>query len=166
MGPAVDMADTVWRCSSGSEGDTVNLGRLLGACLFGGETIALIGDLGAGKTRFVQGLAEGLGVAPSRISSPTFAIRHDHLGRLPLLHLDFYRLRDPDEIEWLGMLEASSDAVLAIEWADRLPDVLPPDRLDIVFETTTSPADRIISWTARGEHAERALAALRAAYGG
>lgn len=146
--------------------DTITLGRLLGACLSGGEVIGLIGDLGAGKTRFVQGLAEGLGVAPGRISSPTFTIRHDHLGRLPLLHLDFYRLRDPDEIDWLGVLEASSDAVIAVEWADRLPDALPPDRMDIVFETTADPAERMLSWTARGPRGERALTALRAGYGG
>jgi tRNA threonylcarbamoyladenosine biosynthesis protein TsaE len=127
--------------------------------------IGLIGDLGAGKTRFVQGLAEGLGVPPGRVASPTFAIRHDHRGRLPLSHLDFYRLHDSDEIDWLGMLEASSDAVFAVEWADRLPDVLPPDRLDIRFETGER-AERVLSWTARGPRAERALTALRAAYGG
>ncbi len=162
----VNAANTVWRCSSRSETDTATYGRLLGERLSGGEVIALIGDLGAGKTRFVQGLAQGLGVASGRVSSPTFAIRHDHLGRLPLLHLDFYRLRDPDEIDWLGMLEASSDAVFAVEWADRLPDVLPPDRLEITFNMTARPTDRLLSWTARGPRGERALAAFHAAHGG
>lgn len=164
-GTAVNGVDTVWRCSSGSEAETAAIGRLLGRHLSGGEVIGLIGDLGAGKTRFIQGLAEGLGVAPGRVTSPTFAIRHDHLGRLPLSHLDFYRLRDADEIDWLGMLEASSDAVFAVEWADRLPDVLPSDRLDITFETGEH-AERVLSWTARGPRAERALTAIRAAHGG
>jgi tRNA threonylcarbamoyladenosine biosynthesis protein TsaE len=99
---------------SASEQDTQALGRTLGAGLTGGEVLALIGDLGAGKTRLVQGLADGLGVEPRSISSPTFAVRHDHVGRLALLHLDFYRLRDPDEIDWLGVLEAPDHAVIAI----------------------------------------------------
>ena len=166
MPPAAPTSDTVWRCASASEAQTRALGRMLGTHLTGGDVLALIGELGAGKTRFVQGLAEGLGVAAGTVSSPTFAIRHDHVGRLTLLHLDFYRLRDPDEIDWLGVLDAPADAVIAVEWADQLPDVLPADRLDITFEPADGPEDRTISWTARGPRADRALASLRAAYGG
>jgi tRNA threonylcarbamoyladenosine biosynthesis protein TsaE len=162
---AVNEPDTVWRCPSPSEAATRALGRRLGERLAGGEVLALIGELGAGKTRFVQGLAEGLGVEPHRVSSPTFAIRHDHLGRVTLLHLDFYRLQDPEEVEWLGMLEAPEDAVIAAEWSDRLPDALPDDRLEIAFTLGPNADDRSLTWTARGPRAERALAALRAAYG-
>jgi tRNA threonylcarbamoyladenosine biosynthesis protein TsaE len=158
--------DTVWRSVSSSEADTRAWGRRLGERLVGGEALALVGELGAGKTRFVQGLAEGLGVEAHRVSSPTFAIRHDHVGRVTLLHLDFYRLRDPAEVEWLGMLESPDDAVIAAEWADRLPDALPDDRLEIAFTAGPDPDDRSITWTARGPRAERALAALRAAHGG
>lgn len=166
MPPAAPASHTVWRCTSASEAQTRSLGRMLGTCLTGGDVLGLIGELGAGKTRFVQGLAEGLGVTGGTVSSPTFAIRHDHAGRLTLLHLDFYRLRDPEEIDWLGMLDAPAEAVIAVEWADRLPEALPADRLDIVFAPANGPEDRNISWTARGPRAERALASLRAAHGG
>lgn len=161
---AANAPGTAWRCVSDSEARTRALGALLGSRLAGSEVLALTGELGAGKTRFIQGLAEGLGVA-AVVSSPTFAIRHDHAGRLMLLHMDFYRLRDPDEIDWLGVLDAPTDAVIAIEWADRLPDVLPADRLDIAFELGDGTDHRAISWTARGPRAERALALLRAAHG-
>lgn len=164
--PAVNDPDTVWRCLSASEDETRDLGRTLGARLSGGEVLALVGGLGAGKTRFVQGLAQGLGVEPRRVASPTFAIRHDHVGRLALIHVDFYRLRDPDEVDRLGILETPDQAVIAIEWADRLPGILPPDRLDIVFSAAQGPDGRTLSWTARGPRHERALAAIRAVHGG
>lgn len=162
----VDASRAAWQCISASEAETRALARRLAAGLAGGEVLALIGDLGAGKTRFVQGLAEGLGIAPRDVSSPTFAIRHDHVGRLPLVHLDFYRLRDPDEIEWLGVLESAPGAVLVIEWADRLPDTLPEDRLEIVFTPGETPESRTLAWTARGPLTERALAAFRVTHGG
>ena len=164
--PALKAPDTAWRFVSASEEDTRKLGQTLGAGVTGGEVLALIGELGTGKTRFVQGLADGLGVEPRRVSSPTFAIRHDHVGRLTLLHLDFYRLHDADEIDWLGVLEAPEGAVVAIEWADRLPDALPADRLDIVFSAAPGPEGRVLSWTARGPRYERTLAAVRAVHGG
>lgn len=166
MVPVANDPETAWRYVSASEGDTRRLGRLLGEALTGGEVLALIGELGAGKTRFVQGLAEGLGVEQRRVSSPTFAIRHDHAGRLMLLHLDFYRLHDPDEIEWLGVLEAPDRAVIAIEWADRLPEALPADRMEIEFSAGDVPDARILSWIARGPRHERLLAAVRAADAG
>ncbi len=166
MPPVAPASHTVWCCASASEAQTRALGRTLGTCLAGGEVLGLVGELGAGKTRFVQGLAEGLGVTGGTVSSPTFAIRHDHAGRVTLLHLDFYRLRDPEEIDRLGILDAPADAVLAIEWADRLPEALPADRLDIAFASASGPEDRILSWTARGPRADRALASLRAAHGG
>jgi tRNA threonylcarbamoyl adenosine modification protein YjeE len=101
-----------------------------------------------------------------QISSPTFAIRHDHVGRVALLHLDFYRLHDADEVDWLGMLDAPDDAVIAVEWADRLPGALPDDCLEIAFTAGPDSDNRSLAFTARGPRAERALAALRAAHGG
>lgn len=163
--PAARMFGTTWRSGSSSEADTRESGRLLGSRLAGGEVLALTGELGAGKTRFIQGLAEGLGVAGA-VASPTFAIRHDHAGRVMLLHMDFYRLRDPDEIEWLGVLDAPADAVIAIEWADRLPDALPADRLEIAFTPADGADRRTLTWTAHGPRAERALALVSAAHGG
>jgi tRNA threonylcarbamoyladenosine biosynthesis protein TsaE len=149
-----------WRCATASADETRALGRALAACLLGGEVLALDGELGAGKTCFVQGLAEGLGIPPDEVSSPTFVIRHEHRGRLPLAHLDFYRLDDPDEIEWLDLLDAPEDAVLVIEWAEKLPAVLPSDRLAVHLTPGSGPDERVFEWSAMGPVAERALLAL------
>ena len=163
---ALNEPDTAWCSVSRSEAETRAWGRRLGELLVGGEVLALIGELGAGKTRFVQGLGEGLGVDGLQVSSPTFAIRHDHVGRVALLHMDFYRLHDAEEVEWLGMLDAPDDAVIAVEWADRLLGALPDDYLEIAFTASPDSDSRSLTITARGPRAERALAALRAAHGG
>ena len=104
-----------------SEAETAAVGRELAARLTAGAIVLLYGDLGAGKTAFVRGLAEGLGVDAREVSSPTFTLMQEYRGgRLPLQHVDLYRLNDPREIDDLG-LEELEDAVVAIEWADRLP---------------------------------------------
>ena len=105
-----------------SEEETAALARELASTLDAGSVVFLVGDLGAGKTAFVRGLAEGLGVAPEEVSSPTFTLIQEYRGgRLPLLHVDLYRLDDRREIEELGLEELGSDGVVAIEWADKLP---------------------------------------------
>jgi len=105
-----------------SESETSAVGRDVAATLSAGAVVLLYGDLGAGKTAFVRGLAEGLGVAPAEVSSPTFTLVQEYRGgRLTLFHVDLYRLNDPREIDDLGLEEIGADAVLSIEWADRLP---------------------------------------------
>jgi len=105
-----------------SEAETAAVARELAASLDAGAVVLLHGDLGAGKTVFVRGLAEGLGVEPDAVSSPTFTIVQEYRGgRLPLFHVDLYRLDDPREIEDLGLDEIAAGGVLAIEWADKLP---------------------------------------------
>ncbi len=108
-----------------SEAETEDLAAELGKRLRGGEVLLLVGELGAGKTVFVRGLARGAGVDPAEVSSPTFVLLTSYPGRLTLHHADLYRLRgDGDELE-LGLEELPGErGVLAVEWADRL-SVLP-----------------------------------------
>ena len=105
-----------------SENETAAIGRELAARLDAGSIVLLYGDLGAGKTAFVRGLAEGLGVSPDDVSSPTFTLTQEYRGgRLPLFHADLYRLDDPREIDDLGLEEIAEQGVLAVEWAEKLP---------------------------------------------
>jgi tRNA threonylcarbamoyladenosine biosynthesis protein TsaE len=105
-----------------SESETAAAGRELAAILGAGDVVLLYGDLGAGKTAFVKGLAEGLGVSRDEVTSPTFTLVQEYRGgRLTLFHVDLYRLDDPREIDDLGLDEIADGGVLAIEWAEKLP---------------------------------------------
>jgi tRNA threonylcarbamoyladenosine biosynthesis protein TsaE len=104
-----------------SEADTSALGETLGRKLRPGTFVLLHGDLGAGKTAFVRGLASGLGIDPAEVSSPTFVLIQHYRGRVPLTHVDLYRLDGAAAIDDLGIDELVEGGVLAIEWADRLP---------------------------------------------
>jgi len=104
-----------------SEAETVRLARELAARLAQGAVVLLYGNLGAGKTAFVRGLAEGLGVSPDEVTSPTFTLIQEYAGPTTLFHVDLYRLT-PAEADDLGLDElAAGSGVVAIEWADRLP---------------------------------------------
>ncbi|MDR1894821.1 MAG: tRNA (adenosine(37)-N6)-threonylcarbamoyltransferase complex ATPase subunit type 1 TsaE [Spirochaetales bacterium] len=108
-----------------------DLGKKLGRELCGGEVILLRGPLGAGKTVFVKGLAEGLDIGGT-ITSPTFTLINVYQGRLPLFHMDFYRLRDPQEAEFLGLEEYfASGGVSAVEWPDAALELIPPGALEV-----------------------------------
>jgi tRNA threonylcarbamoyladenosine biosynthesis protein TsaE len=109
-----------------SEAETAAVGRSLAAALVPGSVVLLWGELGAGKTAFVRGLAEGLGIDPDAVSSPTFTLVQEYRGgRLPLYHVDLYRLQ-AIEVDDLGLDEfALEGGVLAIEWPDRLPEEFP-----------------------------------------
>jgi tRNA threonylcarbamoyladenosine biosynthesis protein TsaE len=107
--------------TTASETETAAVGRDLAQSLRPGDTVLLHGELGAGKTAFVRGLAEGLGVPPGDVSSPTFTLIQEYRGgRLPLFHVDLYRLDDPREIDDLGLEEIAAGGVVAIEWAEKL----------------------------------------------
>lgn len=104
-----------------SDQQTEALGEALGRTLQGGTYVLLHGDLGAGKTALVRGLARGLGIDPDEVSSPTFTLVQRYTGRLVLQHVDLYRIERRLEVEELGLDElAREGAVVAIEWADRL----------------------------------------------
>jgi tRNA threonylcarbamoyladenosine biosynthesis protein TsaE len=117
-----------------SEAETASAGRDLASTLGSGAVVLLSGDLGAGKTAFVRGMAEGLGIDPQEVSSPTFTLVQEYRGgRLPLFHIDLYRLQ-PREVDDLGLDEiARSGGVMAIEWPDRLPRPL-EDAIKVTIE--------------------------------
>jgi len=143
-----------------SEAETRALGNLLGRIARPGLVVALTGHLGAGKTRFVQAAAEGLGIPRESVNSPTFVLIHEYEGRLPVYHFDTYRLRDIDEFLELGADEyMADDGVCFIEWADRMEEVLPRDRLDIRFEIT-GPESRRLRLAAGGRVSQAVLGKL------
>ena len=117
---------------------TVALGRRLAERLTAGDCVALAGELGAGKTVLVRGIAAGLSVADERIvSSPTFVLVQEYAGRVPIYHVDLYRLRDPTaELAELGLSEMLAEGVAVIEWADRAGGALPRPRWEIRVEIT------------------------------
>jgi len=124
---------TEWFC--GSEAETRETGRRLAGVLRGGEVLSLEGPLGAGKTSFVKGLAEGLGCRASEVSSPTFTLVHEYPGgRFPVVHLDLYRLESAEELAALGFDDLlAGPTITAIEWGDKFPEALPPGALRFVF---------------------------------
>ena len=131
--------------SSQSESDTQRLGAALGAVLPPGTTVALVGPLGAGKTRLVQAVAESLGVPPRTVTSPTFVLLNEYTGgRLPIFHFDTYRLKD-DEFLNLGPDEYfDSQGLTFVEWADRVAHIMPAERIVVTFEVMGETARCII----------------------
>ena len=137
--------------------DTMALAAKLGTKLQGGEILALEGDLGAGKTHFVKGLAKGLGAEDS-VTSPTFTLLHLYEGRLSLAHFDVYRLPFPEAFEELGYEEYfSGSGVTAIEWSDLIAPFLPAEYLQIkitrVYGQETGEG-RLITFYPHGESME------------
>ena len=128
---------------SRSEAETAAIGREMAAGLHAGDVVLIHGTLGAGKTVFVRGMAEGLGCDPGAVTSPTFTIVQEYRGGLRLQHVDLYRL-SPLEVEDLGLDELSEDAVLAVEWPDRWRDPPPAIvvRLEGADEARTVTIDR------------------------
>jgi tRNA threonylcarbamoyladenosine biosynthesis protein TsaE len=114
---------------SHSPSETFDFGSTIAGSLRSGNVLALCGDLGAGKTQFVKGVAAGLGCDADVITSPTFTLVHEYAGgRLPLFHFDFYRLESEEETLRLGFDDyLASDGVLAIEWAEKFPGLLPAE---------------------------------------
>jgi tRNA threonylcarbamoyladenosine biosynthesis protein TsaE len=127
----------VWEFSAGDERDTETLGTALGRALAGGGVVALVGTLGAGKTRLVQAIAVALGADRRLVNSPTFILIQEYEATLPIYHCDTYRLRNVEEFLDLGIDEIlQADGVCLIEWADRVTEVLPADHLRIEIDVT------------------------------
>jgi len=123
---------------------TVALGMQLAERLSAGDCVALVGPLGAGKTVLVRGLALGLGLdQPKDVSSPTYVLVHEYPCRVPLFHLDLYRMIDPvAELGDLGLDEMLGSGVVVIEWADRAREALPADRIEIHIEIASARTRR------------------------
>lgn len=107
--------------TTNSENETFALAEKVATTLQPGTFVLLHGDLGAGKTSFVRGLAAGLGANPDDVSSPTFVLIQHYKGRTPLVHVDLYRLESGAAVDDLGLEELANGAIVAIEWAERLP---------------------------------------------
>ena len=130
---------------SDSPSETETAGRNLAHDLPAGSVVALIGQLGAGKTQFVKGIVAEIG-APVEVTSPTFTLIHEYNGgRVPVYHFDFFRLEDRQSVERLGLDEyLFGDGISVVEWADKFPELIPPGARWVSFETK-SETDRLIS---------------------
>ncbi|XXF75255.1 tRNA (adenosine(37)-N6)-threonylcarbamoyltransferase complex ATPase subunit type 1 TsaE [Myxococcaceae bacterium GXIMD 01537] len=136
---------------STSPEETHRLGVKLGALLQPGDFVGLIGDLGAGKTHLVRGVAEGAGVHRSEVASPTFAIVYPYRGRVPLYHADLYRIADYDELYATGFLDlVGGDGAVLVEWLDNVPEAAPREYLRLTLRPTGDEA-RELTAEARGE---------------
>ncbi len=132
---------------------TERLGRQLGGLLFSGAVVALSGPLGAGKTFLTRAVAHGLGVHEQyRVTSPTFVLVQEYAGRVPVFHFDLYRLKNAHDFFELGGNEyLEGDGVCLIEWADKFPEAMPAERLEIRLEPT-SESSRRAHVQGTGEH--------------
>ena len=146
-----------------SPSDTVEIGRALAGVLQRGDTLALRGELGAGKTQLVRGLAAGLGADERTVSSPTFVLMQEYATDPRLLHLDAYRLDTVEELETLGWTEPLiEDSISVIEWAERIEPRLPGDRLEIELIPVSDHARQITvglhrRWIERREPLQKVL---------
>jgi tRNA threonylcarbamoyladenosine biosynthesis protein TsaE len=143
------------------EADTDRLGAVLAAALPERVVVALSGTLGAGKTRLVRALAAASGVAPEDVVSPTFILCQEYHGRRRLYHLDAYRIRDDEEFLDLGVEEYfEAPAITLVEWAERVRDCLPAERLEIEIRVAGETA-REFTLTAHGDELAEVPAKLR-----
>lgn len=148
------------RLKTASAAETERVGEHLGRSLGAGDVVALFGDLGAGKTTLVKGIARGLGI-DDEARSPTFTLIHEHRGHLPLYHLDLYRLDGGQDVEALGVEEyIYGSGVTVIEWADRMRHLLPPERLDVEL-CIAGDSERQLILTAAGRRAAAILQELK-----
>lgn len=129
-------------CVSKSAEETRRIGQELAQRLKPGDCVVLIGELGAGKTTLVQGIAEGLGIKES-VTSPSFILVREYKGRIPLYHVDAYRVRSPEELLEIGLDEyVLSEGIVAIEWGEKVKDIL-PGCVEIKIEITSEGQRRI-----------------------
>jgi tRNA threonylcarbamoyladenosine biosynthesis protein TsaE len=131
------VTDDSVRIETGEVEQTIELGNLIGSLLKAGDVVALIGQLGAGKTYLTKGIAEGQGVKDRKeVTSPSYVLVKQYMGRMPIYHFDAYRVKSPDElydIDCVGFFWG--EGVSIIEWADKVMECLPDDFIKITIET-------------------------------
>jgi tRNA threonylcarbamoyladenosine biosynthesis protein TsaE len=131
---------------SNSPASTSALGKRVGRRLEAGSVVALVGELGCGKTLLTRGICAGLGVPPRQVNSPTFVLVNEYRGRLPVFHMDLYRLNTESDVVELGItdyLSRVASGVMIIEWAEKIPSLLPDDLLKVEFEILSARKRRI-----------------------
>ena len=127
------------RFTTSSAAQTEQLAVRFGSQLNGDETIAMFGGMGMGKTAFVRGLARGLNIASEEISSPTFAIVHEHRGRVKLCHYDMYRVESWEDLDSTGFFESAGRCVNVVEWSENIENALPAPRWQITISKPENP---------------------------
>jgi tRNA threonylcarbamoyladenosine biosynthesis protein TsaE len=147
---------------SNSPAATLALGRRIGDVLEAGGVVALVGELGCGKTLLTRGICEGLGVPLRQVNSPTFVLVNEYRGRLPVFHLDLYRLDDAGDGIELGLgdyLARAASGIMVVEWAEKILDLLPEDLLKVEFQVI-SARKRCLKFTAPAGRFDRLLRVL------
>jgi tRNA threonylcarbamoyladenosine biosynthesis protein TsaE len=138
-----------------SASETIRIGKNIGTRLLPGDVVALVGELGAGKTQFIKGLAAGVGIGnPTYISSPSFTLINEYPGKIPFYHVDLFRLERETEAEELGLEDYfQGEGITAIEWADKIPSLLPKEML-FIHIAYTGKNTRSIEMIGKGKRFE------------
>ena len=157
-----DPEEEIWEVVTKNPDQTFRLGRVFGKMLPRASMVALIGDLGAGKTLLAKGIAKGLGVEDEReVSSPTFVLVNEYRGQIPVHHVDLYRLQDSVEVEEIGWEEfISGPGVTLVEWAEKVPDLLPEDRIEVYLHWVGAEERKLV-FIGKGRAARDLVARLR-----
>lgn len=129
-----------------SADETKNLGVKIAETLKNGDVVAMFGSMGMGKTAFTHGLAQGLGIDPRQVSSPTFALVHEYNGKNTLYHFDMYRIESWDDLYSTGFFDyLDYGGILAVEWSENIENALPENSIRIYFEKGNNDNQRIIT---------------------
>jgi len=148
-------------CSK-SASETIRVGKNIGTRLLPGDVLALVGELGAGKTQFIKGLAAGVGMGnPAYISSPSFTLINEYPGKIPFYHVDLFRLEGEKEAEELGLEDYfQGGGITAIEWADKIPFLLPKEML-LIHIAYTGKNTRSLEIIGKGKRYQKILEGLQ-----
>ena len=142
--------------------ETIRTGKRIGRLLKVGDVVALVGELGAGKTQLIKGLAAGVGIGnPTYISSPSFTLINEYPGKIPFYHIDLFRLEREKEAEELGLEDYfQGGGITAIEWADKIPSLLPKEML-LIHIVYTGKNTRSIEIRGKGKRYQKILEGLQ-----